>query len=248
MLIASTSTFPTSRAYSSSLQHNMNKSCLTKAVASYDLAIFIEGYASRDQRCPKKVADIIINKLHQKIDFSTTRAVVISQGDSLTATGVAPIGYLVSERLNIDRILLAVDGSHEAGADRRRVVSTIFLDELIQISVATPMSSSSSIATIATSTSQLVAISDAISEKLISAKIALELEGKKPLPSWYFDFARLQEVGKAVLKEQMGSIVLVHTTAEIRPFSVTSFYEVGTTLGLYSNNEIITVNDVDDGL
>jgi len=60
------------------------------------------------------------------------------------------------------------------------------------------------------------------------------------MQSYYRDFARLQEVTKAACNSICGEITVAHTSAEISPYSVTSFYEVGLDLGLIDANQIVS--------
>jgi len=78
-------------------------------------------------------------------------------------------------------------------------------------------------------------------EKLIKAKnrIRVRLE-KPPLQPYYKDFAMLQEVTKAACRNICGGITIIQTSAEINPFSVSSFFEVGLDLGLIRADDIVT--------
>ena len=66
-----------------------------------------------------------------------------------------------------------------------------------------------------------------------------ETEGKAPLQSYYLDFALLQEVTKAACNAICGDLTVAHTSAEISPFSVTSLYQVGLSLGLINVDQIV---------
>ena len=70
-----------------------------------------------------------------------------------------------------------------------------------------------------------------------------QIEGKAALQSYYRDFALLQEVTKAASRALCGEITVAHTSAEISPFSVTSFYEVGLALGLITAEEIMALHE-----
>jgi len=70
-----------------------------------------------------------------------------------------------------------------------------------------------------------------------------ESEGKSPLQSYYRDFALLQEVTKAACRSLCGEITVAHTSSEISPFSVTSFYEVGLKLGLMTADQIMALQE-----
>ena len=66
-----------------------------------------------------------------------------------------------------------------------------------------------------------------------------EREGKGPMQGYYRDFALLQEVTKAACNRICREITVAHTSAEISPYSVTSFYEVGVALGLIDAERIM---------
>jgi hypothetical protein len=66
-----------------------------------------------------------------------------------------------------------------------------------------------------------------------------ESEGKAPLQSYYRDFALLQEVTKAACNVICGDLTVAHTSADISAFSVTSFYQVGLSLGLINADQIM---------
>ena len=66
-----------------------------------------------------------------------------------------------------------------------------------------------------------------------------EIEGKEALQSYYRNFALLQEVTKAACNVICGALTVAHTSAEISPYSVTSFYKVGVALGLTGAEQIM---------
>ena len=65
------------------------------------------------------------------------------------------------------------------------------------------------------------------------------------IASYFLQYALLQEVSKAALQRACGRITLAHTmpAAEISPFSVTSFYRVGTATGLYEEADVVAYAD-----
>ena len=79
------------------------------------------------------------------------------------------------------------------------------------------------------------ALEQAIDSALAEKNQQREHEGKEPLQSYYRDFALLQEVTKAACNMICGDLTVAHTSADISPFSVTSFYQVGLDLGLDLN-------------
>ena len=85
----------------------------------------------------------------------------------------------------------------------------------------------------------IVALERAIDAALDAKNEQRKREGKGPMQSYYRDFARLQEVTKAACNRICGEITVAHTSAEISPYSVTSFYKVGVALGLVDASQIV---------
>ena len=78
----------------------------------------------------------------------------------------------------------------------------------------------------------------------LAEKNDLRSQEQKPfLPQYFFDFAMLQEVTKIACKQICGGVTIAHTSQEISPFSVTSFFEVGLTLGLIGEEDMISFSD-----
>ena len=88
----------------------------------------------------------------------------------------------------------------------------------------------------------VVALERAIDAALDAKNEQRKREGKGPMQSYYRDFALLQEVTKAGARALCGEISVAHTSAEISPYSVTSFYEVGVALGLIDAEQIMPVD------
>ena len=84
----------------------------------------------------------------------------------------------------------------------------------------------------------LVRLSSAIETALDGMRREREATGRT-LPSYFLQYALLQEVSKAALQRACGRITLAHTASEIYPFSVTSFHRVGTASGLYDEADVV---------
>jgi hypothetical protein len=82
-------------------------------------------------------------------------------------------------------------------------------------------------------------IFEMVGAKLDEKNAARKAQGKKALPPYYPDFAMLQEVTKIACKQICGGVTIAHTSREINPFSVTSFYHVGLQLGLVDAADMI---------
>lgn len=92
-------------------------------------------------------------------------------------------------------------------------------------------------------TSQLQRLNESVTAAIIEKNLEREKLGKAPLRSYYQDYVMLQEVSKAALFHACGSMTLAHTSDNINPSSVTSFYEVGLACDLYSADDIVAYVD-----
>jgi len=59
------------------------------------------------------------------------------------------------------------------------------------------------------------------------------------LRDYYRDFALLQEITKIGCKQICGTITIVHTSADLDDYSVSSFYRVGLELGLIDAADMV---------
>ena len=82
-------------------------------------------------------------------------------------------------------------------------------------------------------------LEQAIDSALVERNQQRAVEGKGILQSYYRDFALLQEVTKAACNVICGALTVAHTSAEISPHSVTSFYRMGVALGLIGAEQIM---------
>ena len=97
-----------------------------------------------------------------------------------------------------------------------------------------------------TDTITLTSLTTAVDKALADKNAQNTLIGKPPLASYYRDYALLQEVTKAACKQLCGNtITIAHTMPqnEIRPTSVTSFYEVGLGIGLYTADDFVIYSE-----
>jgi len=70
-----------------------------------------------------------------------------------------------------------------------------------------------------------------------------EREGRGALQSHHREFALLQEVTKAACHQNCGELTVAHTSTNIGPFSVTSFYQVCLDLDLIEADQIVPFKD-----
>ena len=186
--------------------------------------LVIEGMSGYDPRAPEPVASHIVDRLtaHWHANPCHKPVALITQGDPIAERGISAITRLVSDALSVPRFMIHLDSDiadyHLNDADQYRVELTLPYSALLD-----------HLATIYPNSEAL--LTERIN-KLIDVKNRTRKElGKPSLQSYYRDFALLQEVTKAACRSLCGEITIIHTSAVIPPFSVSSFFEVGLDLG-----------------
>ena len=176
------------------------------------------GTGRRDQRDPAEVARRVAAALRPRI--TERRAILVTQGDPLEATGISAITRLVADELAIPRALVTlpatIDPEHAPNAPREGVILEVGYDALA-------------------ATLDLAALESAVDDALAAKNRARD----RPLADYYRDYALLQEVTKGAVKNMCGSLTLAHTDSAIPGDSVTSFYEVGLALELYASDDLV---------
>ena len=177
------------------------------------------GTGRRDQRDPAEVARRVAAALRPRI--TERQAILVTQGDPMEPTGIAAITRAVADELAIPRALVtlpaSIDPEHAPNAPRAGVILEVGYDAL------------------AASLEDLAALETAVDGAIAAKNRARE----RPLADYYRDYALLQEVTKGALRHMCGSLTLAHTDSEIPGDSVTSFYEVGLEIGLYSREDLV---------
>jgi len=194
--------------------------------------LIIEGMGGYDPRDPKPIARQIASQLSERWQTgpSTKPVILVTQGDPIEKRGISAITRHVADELSVPRAMVFLDPAiadyHKPNADHHGVILEIpysVFTSLLERERAGVMST----------------LEQAIDAALASKNEQRKREGKGPMQSYYRDFARLQEVTKAACNRICGGITVAHTSAEISPYSVTSFYEVGLDLGLIDANQIV---------
>ncbi|KAL3927720.1 MAG: hypothetical protein SGBAC_012966, partial [Bacillariaceae sp.] len=177
---------------------------------------------------------------------------VITQGDPLSERGISAITQILagtsinsstssSEHscLNVKRGLVYLDPEiadyHYPNADRDNVILEIKYSDMAAILTETVRSPNIM--------EELESAVDELLEEKNSKRKSLD---KPPLKSYFRDFALLQEVTKAACLQICEDVTIAHTAKTISEFSVTSFYEVGLDLGLYSTEHMVPYDQFDD--
>ena len=194
--------------------------------------LIIEGMGGYDPRDPEPIALQIASQLRARwqADPPTKPVILVTQGDPIEARGISAITRGVAAALQIPRVMIFLDPAiadyPKPNADHHGVILEIPYSMLTSfLDGAQP--------------GCIITLERAIDVALAKKNEQREREGKGPMQSYYRDFARLQEVTKAACNRICGEITVAHTSAEISPHSVTSFYKVGVALGLIGAEQIM---------
>ena len=205
------------------------------ALAQYH-PLIIEGMGGYDPRDPEPIALQLASQLRNRWQANppTKPVILVTQGDPIEERGISAITRSVANELGIPRAMAFLDPAiadyHKPNADHHRVILEIPYSALTSLPEDEQAGCISSLER---------AVDSALAEKNQQRQI----EGKAALQSYYRDFALLQEVTKAACRSVCGEITVAHTSAEISPFSVTSFYEVGLKLGLITAEEMMALQE-----
>ena len=201
------------------------------ALAQYH-PLIIEGMGGYDPREPAPVAMQIVSQLHDRWRERplTKPVILVTQGDPLEARGISAITRHVTDELDIPRAMAFLDPDiadyHKPNADHHGVILEI------PYSLLTKVVENKHLGVMA-------ALEQAVDRALVEKNQQRDVSGKGALQSYYRDFALLQEVTKAACNVTCGALTVAHTSAEISPHSVTSFYRMGVALGLIGAEQIM---------
>lgn len=205
--------------------------------------VVVEGMGYYDPRDPQTVASSIIaslqEHLHQQYtptnDSTHKPLLVIIQGDPLAPRGISAITPLVANALSDQqRGLVCLDKHiadyHSKNADRNNVILEVKYSQLVQVlqeAHGKPL---------------LDRLECAVDAHISQQNKERAVANKPPVKDYFKTFAMLQEVTKASLQQICGNVTIAHTSEDINPWSVTSFYKVGLDLGLYPETDIVGYN------
>ena len=201
------------------------------ALAQYH-PLIIEGMGGYDPREPAPVAMQIVSQLHDRWRERplTKPVILVTQGDPLEARGISAITRHVTDELDIPRAMAFLDPDiadyHKPNADHHGVILEI------PYSLLTKVVENKHLGVMA-------ALEQAVDRALVEKNQQRDIAGKGALQSYYRDCALLQEVTKAACNVICGALTVAHTSAEISPHSVTSFYRMGVALGLIGAEQIV---------
>ena len=194
--------------------------------------LIIEGMGGYDPRDPEPIARQIVSKLRDRWQAQPLAKplILVTQGDPLEERGISAITRHVADELDVSRAMVFLDPDiadyHKPNADHYRVMLEVRYSALTRVlDNEGPRAMS--------------ALEQAIDSALAEKNQQRERQGKGALQSYYRDFALLQEVTKAACNMICGDLTVAHTSADISPFSVTSFYQVGVALDLISAAQIM---------
>lgn len=193
--------------------------------------VVVEGRGGRDHRDAFQVTAKILSDNAQ---LFATPVMIVTQGDPPSQRGVAPISNLMAEHLGSSKIIVAFDEEHFDSSDRHHMAA------IIPYQVLRAILAEAGKGTEACNAAQ--AIDALVDGRLEEMNVVREARGMPALPEWFRDFAVLQEVTKAALKQSCGALKLVHTggvTGQEHEFTVTSFYVVNLQLGLLNESDVV---------
>ena len=194
--------------------------------------LIMEGMGGYDPRDPEPIARQIAYQLRERWQAQppTQPVILLTQGDPIEQRGISAITRHVADELGVPRAMVFLDPDiadyHKPNADHHGVILEI------PYSVLTSLVERERPGVVST-------LEQAVDAALAEKDQQRETEGKAPLQSYYRDFALLQEVTKAACNMTCGDLTVAHTSTEISPFSVTSFYEVGLAMGLNDAGQIV---------
>ena len=194
--------------------------------------LIIEGMGGYDPRDPEPIARQITFQLRERWQAQppTKPVMLLTQGDPIEERGISAITRHLADELGVPRAMVFLDPDiadyHKPNADHQGVILEIPYSALVSLLEGEHAGVIST-------------LEQAIDTALAEKDQQRETEGKAPLQSYYRDFAMLQEVTKAACNVICGDLTVAHTSAEISPFSVTSFYELGLALGLIDAAQIV---------
>ena len=198
--------------------------------------LFVEGMSGYDPRDPKPVAVEVVRVLREHWDARppSKPVVLMIQGDPLTERGISAITPRVAKALGVQRGLIVLDAEiadyHSPNADRENVVLEVLFSEVMTwLERYSP--------------GTVIQVETAIAALVRAKNFDRAVLGKPPLAEYFPTFARLQEVSKIALYTLCGEMTLVHTSAELVPSSVSSFYTVGIDLGLINPSDIVAFEE-----
>ena len=198
--------------------------------------IFIEGMGGYDRRDPKCVAEKIVKILedHWIQNPPSMPRLVMTQGDPREKNGVGAITPIVAEYFGVCRGIAYLDEEisdyHFRDADRENMIIEVKYSQLVEgIDYY--------------QNGLFGRIEGAIDREIEKKNYRRASLGKKPLEQYFRTFALLQEVTKAACKLFCNGISIIHTSAQISEFSVSSFCTVGLELGVISSEDMINYSD-----
>ena len=160
--------------------------------------------------------------------------ILVTQGDPIEDRGISAITRLVAAEFRVPRAMSFLDSEiadyHKPKADHHGVILEV------PYSALTSLLESERPGLMNT-------LELAVDIILTDKNRQREREGRGALQSYYRDFALLQEVTKAACHQNCGDLTVAHTSADISPFSVTSFYQVCLDLDLIEADQIVPYKD-----
>ncbi len=198
--------------------------------------LIIEGMGGHDHREPEPIAMQIASQLRKRWQTRPPGKPIMlgTQGGPSEDRGISAITRLVAAEFRVPRAMSFLDSDiadyHKPKADHHGVILEF------PYSALTSLLESERPGLMNT-------LELAVDIILTDKNRQREREGRGALQSYFRDFALLQEVTKAACHQNCGELTVAHTSANISPFSVTSFYQVCLDLDLIEADQIVHFKD-----
>ncbi|MEE4298434.1 MAG: shikimate kinase [Pseudomonadales bacterium] len=198
--------------------------------------ISIEGMGGGDERDPALVAARVTANLRARgvRPGPASPALIVTQGDPPRPRGLAAITLRVAEALRLERAMIvldaALDPTHACDADVRGVSARCFYSQLAAVARTLPAAGAHDLLTL---------IEQEVRSGVERRDRVRASLGMPPLDAACERFARLQELTRGVLGHLADRLLVAHTASDVRPFSVTSFCDVGLENGLVAAADMV---------
>ena len=194
--------------------------------------LIIERMGGYDPRDPEPIAWQIVSRLRDRWQAQPLAkpVILVTQGDPLEERGISAITRHVANELDVSRAMVFLDPDiadyHKPNADHHGVILEMPYSAFAKVLENERLGG-------------MGPLEQAVDSALTEKNQQREIEGKEALQSYYRNFALLQEVTKAACNVICGALTVAHTSDEISPYSVTSFYKVGVAVGLIGAEQIM---------
>ena len=214
--------------------------------------VIIEGMGGKDPRNPDNVAQHILDELQRHWSSSTHEEkpkIIITQGDPPSDRGISAITSRVARKLGVSRVLISldpdVDSDHFINADKENILFQIKYSDFTNLLLSSTRNRNDQNEN--HYDRNIISIIEQTIDQYIEEKNQRRRKDHlPPLPTYFRQYALLQEVTKAACYQLCNEhITISHTSQTISDYSITSFYKAGLQLCLYNSLQIVSYTQDD---